>query len=376
MGKLIYFDNAATTWPKPYSVVASMTEAMQKYGGNPGRGSHKLSVAAAETVYDCRLMAAKLFHSTAENVVFTVNATTALNMAIKGLVNKGAHILIDNFAHNASYRPVMSLVNKSGCLTDFYDTTGTTEEILFDIEKKITAQTSLLVLTHQSNICSHTAPISEIGELCRKHGILFVVDASQSAGHLPIDMQTSKISALCVPGHKGLWGPMGVGMLLAGDGVTFRTILEGGAGILSTDVEMPDDLPERLEAGTVPYPAIAGLLAGMRYVEDSGIEAIREHERELSALFMEEIQKMSHISVFGETDGSVVGFTVRGHSPAEVGAYLSDFGICVRSGYHCAPIAHKTVGTYENGSVRVSFSHRNKEPEVLRLTKALKKLEN
>jgi len=376
MGRMIYLDNAATTWPKSSFVLKAMTDAMKNSGGNPGRGSHRLALSAAETVYDCRCAASVLFNAKPENVVFTLNATSALNMAIKGLCGEGDHILIDNYAHNAAYRPVMGLVNTARCTMSFYDASGDTDSIIDDIEEKIRPETRLLIATHQSNICSRVLPIIEIGNICKKHGIMFVVDASQSAGHIPIDIVKSNISALCVPGHKGLWGPMGVGMLISGDGTEFKTIIEGGAGVQSIDIGMPEELPERLEPGTVPFAAIAGLLAGIRWVRDIGIDEILEHEHMLGAMFLDEAEQMSHLKLYGDSVGTVIGFGLRGRTPAEVGSFLASRGICVRTGYHCAPIAHKTVGSYAEGSVRVSFSYKNKPADVIALTDALWDLEN
>lgn len=371
MNPAIYLDNAATTYPKPEPVIRAVADAMRKAGGNPGRGSHKLSTAAAELVFDCRAAAAGMFGADPERVVFTVNATHALNYAIKGLAESGCHILIDNYAHNAAYRPVAALTNAGFAEHDIYDAAGEGEDILENIRKKLRPDTRLVIATHQSNICSHVLPIEKIGRLCAEYGIRFIVDASQSAGHLPIDLQRMNITALCLPGHKGLLGPMGVGMLISAPDVRYNTILEGGAGIHSLDAAMPEELPERLEAGTIPFPAIAGLLAGIRYVSRVGLEEIHLHECTLTSELAGRLSDLPGVTLYGETTGSVVGFNVDGYSPAEVGAHLAARGICVRTGYHCAPLAHRTVGSFENGSVRAGVSYFNKMSDIGALTRAI-----
>ena len=370
--RTVYLDNAATTFPKPELVVRAVADTMRNIGGNPGRGSHKLSTAASELVFDCRTAAAGLFGAEPDGVVFTVNATHALNYAIKGLAQNGCHILIDNYAHNAAYRPIAALATTGTVEYDLYDASGDDDEILENIRQRLRPTTRIVVATHQSNICSHILPIEKIGKLCAEYGLHFVVDASQSAGHLPIDLRSMNITALCLPGHKGLFGPMGVGMLISVDGVRYDTILEGGAGTHSLDAGMPEELPERLEAGTVPLPAIAGLLSGIRYVSRVGLEEIHLHECTLAAELAGQLSEIPGVTLYGETDGPVIGFNVDGRSPAEVGAYLASRGICVRTGYHCAPVAHRTIGSFENGHVRASVSYHNRMGDVGALVNAVR----
>ena len=368
---MIYLDNAATTWPKPTSVLTKMRDVMRDMGGNPGRGSHKLASAAEKIVYGCRNEAGRMFGAEPENVVFTLNATHALNLAIKGLAKEGGHILIDNFAHNAAHRPVMALVRDGFCTADVYDAAGSAEETVDSIRQLLRPETCMVIAVHQSNICSKNLPIAEIGQYCRSLHIPFVVDGSQSAGHLPIRMDEMGVTALCLPGHKGLMGPMGVGMLISAPQAQFRTILEGGAGIHSLDPEMPVMLPERLEPGTLPLPAIAGLAEGIRWINAYGIGAAQEHCCMLAGVFRE---KLPDLTLHGDWNGSVISFTMPGHSPSEIGAYLNANGICVRTGYHCAPLAHRTLGTPENGTVRISFSPMNTIRDVYRLAEVLKVL--
>lgn len=356
--RTVYFDNAATTNPKPPEVLAAVQDALRSCG-NPGRGSHKLSLKASELIYNCRESAAELFSANAENVSFTMNATQSLNFAIKGLVNKGDHVLIDNLAHNASYRPLMALCSSGYCSADIYDGLN-----IDDIYSKLKPNTSVIIATHQSNISSDTVDIEKIGKICREKGIYFIVDASQSAGHIPIDIQKMNITALCLPGHKGLFGPMGVGLLISAPDTYYRTLIEGGAGINSLDKEMPDELPERLEAGTLPLAAIAGLNAGIKFVNQTGICRIHERECELTDYMIRQMPKDERVSFYGSCDGPVFSFNVEGKSPSEIGKRLSDKGICVRTGYHCAPLAHRTLGSIENGSVRVSISYFNRKSDA------------
>ncbi len=374
MSGLIYLDNAATTFPKPRSVTEAVRECMTNVGGNPGRGSHQLSKSAAELVFDTREAAAKLFNAEAENVVFTMNATHALNYAIKGLARMGCHILIDNYSHNAVYRPVIALAKAGVCTFDIYDASGNAESTIADISKKLRNNTTIVIATHQSNICSKVLPIKEIGEYCNKRGIYFIVDGSQSAGHIKISVKDMHISALCLPGHKGLFGPMGIGLLISGDGVKYRTIIEGGGGISSLDAYMPDDLPERLEAGTLPLPAIAGLSAGIRFVSEAGEENIHTYEKMLTSIIEREAPALGRMKIYGECGGSVLSFNMDGYTPSQVGEYLSSAGICVRTGYHCAPIAHKTVGSFDSGSVRVGVSYLNRPSDIYALLSTLRLL--
>lgn len=370
---MIYLDNAATSYPKPLSVVNAVMESIKGKYGNPGRGSHALSAASAELVYNCRSEIASLFDSDEENVVFTKNATEALNYAIKGLCKRKCHILIDSFAHNASYRPVESLVREGRAFADIYEVSDNDDETIKNITSLLRADTEVIIATHQSNICSKVLPIEKIGSLCRKINASFIVDASQSAGHIPINIKKCGITSLCMPGHKGLIGPMGSGVLVSGDGVSYDTLVEGGSGINSLEPGMPNELPERLEAGTLSLPAIAGLCEGVRWVKKIGEENIFRHISKLSTYFGEELKKIPGSVIYGEYKGGTISFNIGSHSPNEVGEYLDAAGICVRCGYHCSPLAHQSLGSIEKGSIRVSFSYNNTINEV---KKTLSVIEN
>ena len=378
---MIYLDNAATSFPKPRRVAEEQLRCMQIYGGNPGRGSHALALAAAEKIYACREELASFFGSSnPENVIFTMNATMALNTAIKGLLRQGDHVLISDMEHNAVFRPIHKLAREKKITYDVFKTfptlaARTPQMICSSILELIRPNTKMLVCAHASNICSATLPLQEIGALCRKKGILFVVDAAQSAGHLPIDMQQMQIDALCVPGHKGLWGPQGCGALILGDGIVADTLMEGGSGYNSLEGDMPEEAPERYEAGTLPTPAIAGLLEGVREVKRRGVDHIHTHEVALTGRLYENLYAMPKITLYApHHKGSVLLFSLQDLSADRVGAFLNERGFCVRTGFHCAALAHATLGTPASGAVRVSPSLFNTASQIDAFAEALKEL--
>ena len=368
---MIYFDNAATSFPKPRRVAEEQLRCMQIYGGNPGRGSHALALAAARKIYECREELASFFGSSnPENVIFTMNTTMALNIAMKGLLQKGDHVLISDMEHNAVFRPIYKLAREGVITYDVFDTfptlpSRTPEMIYASILEKIRPNTRMLVCAHASNICSATLPLAQIGALCRQKGILFVVDAAQSAGHLPIDVEAMKIDALCVPGHKGLWGPQGSGILVLREGIVADTLLEGGSGYNSLEGNMPQDAPERYEAGTLPTPAIAGLLEGVREVKRLGLSHIHAHECALIARLYERLAAMPKVSLYAPHHaGGVLLFSMQDISSDRVGSFLNERGFCVRTGFHCAALAHATLGTPPSGAVRVSPSLFNTMAQI------------
>ncbi len=378
---MIYLDNAATSFPKPRRVAEEQMRCMQTYGGNPGRGSHALAMAAAEKIYACREELASLFGcNNPENVIFTMNATMALNTAIKGLLRRGDHVLISDMEHNAVFRPIYKLARDGIITYDVFDTfptnpNRTTEMIVASILEKIRPSTRMLICAHASNICSATLPLKEIGALCRKKGILFVVDAAQSAGHLPIDIKEMQIDALCAPGHKGLWGPQGCGILVLGEGIVADTLMEGGSGYNSLEGNMPEDAPERYEAGTLPTPAIAGLLEGIREIKRLGLEYIHSYESMLTKRLCDRLSDMPKITLYAPHHrGSVLLFALPDLSADRVGAFLNERGFCVRTGFHCAALAHATLGTPPSGAVRVSPSLFNTAAQIDALTDTVKEL--
>ena len=371
MSRPIYLDNAATSYPKPPRVISAVGDCMKYRGGNPGRGAHRLSLEAAGEIYTCREVAARTFGAEPERVIFTLNTTHALNLAIKGLLGRdGGHILCSDLEHNAVYRPLYKLAREGRATFDVFPTFPTARlwspsRILSSLATKVRPDTRMVVCTHASNVCSAVLPIEEIGAFCRRRGLYFVVDGAQSAGVYDLNVDRMGITALCLPGHKGLMGPQGTGMLILGKGVTLDTLTEGGNGMDSLRGEMSEDTPERYEAGTLQTPAIAGLRAGMEFVESVGLETIREHERRLGVYLRDELLSLPRVKVYApHREGGVVLFSVEGYASDEVGARLDREGICVRPGFHCAALAHRTLETPEGGAVRASMGWWTKERDV------------
>ena len=369
---MIYFDNAATTFPKPASVLTEAEQCIRLWCGNPGRGSHALSRAAAEKIYECREEAASFFGLDApENVVFTLNTTMALNMAIKGLLHRGDHVLISDMEHNSVLRPIAALAERGEITYDVFptfcggDSIPPWEDVVRAVAQRIRPQTRAVICTHASNICSASLPITEIGALCHARGLALIVDGAQSAGILPLDMKRMNIDILCLPGHKGLYGLQGSGMLLLAPGIWLETLTEGGNGVNSLDTEMPALSPERYESGTLPTPAIAGLCEGIRFVRRVGRDAIEAHEQNLGRRLTELLAGTQGVKVYAsQFVGSTVLFSVDGMPSDAVGRALDARGFCVRCGFHCSALGHRTLGTPESGAVRVSFGFFNRIEQV------------
>lgn len=371
---MIYFDNAATTFPKPSAVTEEVVRCLTTYCGNAGRGSHPLAMACAEVIYTCREeLADFLGLGSPERIIFCSNTTHALNLALRGILRPHSHVLLSELDHNATRRPIHALTKERDVRYDLFPVVGlSTQEILQQIKLRIRPDTVALVCTHASNICSVHLPITEIGALCHENGIHFVLDAAQSAGHLPIDMRAMHVSALAAPAHKGLFGIQGAGVLALGEEVEMSPMLFGGSGLHSLSPDMPTELPERLEAGTLPTPSIAGLLAGLRFVRERGVEQIATQERALFLAACERLESIKGIRIY-EADhlGSVLLFSKQGCNASDVAATLAARGICVRAGLHCAPLAHKALGTPKDGAVRISFSPFNTIDELDTLWRAL-----
>lgn len=374
---MIYFDNAATTFPKPPAVKAALLDCLDHWCGNPGRGAHALSLASAEKVYYCREQAAALLGiSDPARAVFTGGATAALNTLIKGLLRGGDHVLCSELEHNAVWRPLKALARAGVISLDVFPVIGLTDaQILQEVAQRVQKKTRLVICTHMSNVCSVVLPIAKIGALCRQNGILFAVDAAQSAGHLPIHMENMCIDALAIPAHKGLYGLPGCGMLALRTRLTPRPLMEGGSGVNSLSPYMPRELPERLEAGTLPVPAIAGLIGGISHVTSIGIPDIQKHEEGLFLAARERIEAVHGFEVVArEHAGPVLLFRHERVSGVSVARALSEKGIAVRAGLHCAPLAHRALGTGQAGGVRISFSHYNTVAELDALYRTLKEI--
>ncbi len=366
--RTVYLDHAATCYPRPPEVLRAMQDYAVTKGGNPGRGSHRLSLLAAEAVYDCRVKASRFFGlSSPERVIFTMNTTHALNLAVMGLLRAGDHVLCSDMEHNSVWRPLCHLRDKRIITFDTFSTfpdapVRNSAMILQDIERKLTDRTRMIICAHASNLCSMVLPIAEIGRLCHERGLIFVVDGAQSAGIHPIHMEEMHIDALCLPGHKGLMGPTGTGMLLLQENTTPSPWVFGGNGVDSLSEGMGDSLPEVYEGGTLPGMSIAGLSAGLSLIQSIGIDSIRRKEQVLGSRLLRALSRMPHIRLYAPRhEGGVVLFSVNGRTSEEVAAFLDRRGICVRAGFHCCALGHRTLGTPEEGAIRVSFGYTNTE---------------
>jgi len=377
---MIYLDNVATSWPKPESVYRTMDEFLRKNAGNPGRGSHSMSLAAAEKVEETRKLMARLINvPEKERVIFTLNCTDALNLGLKGVLKPGDHVITSCMEHNSVVRPLRKLENQGVKVTRIPPSLNTGVVSAKDIEEAVTANTKLVVIIHASNVTGVIQPIEEYGMVTRKHNLVFMVDAAQTAGQYPIDVQTSNIDLLAFAGHKGLFGPTGTGGLYVGERVDLDSLREGGTGVYSEQEEQPTGLPYRYESGTLNGVGICGLGAGLEYIFSEGLERICAHEQYLTGRLFEGLSNIPGLTLYSAKDRSkqapVISFNIEGYEPAEVGIILDQaFDIKVRTGLHCSPAAHKTVGTYPLGTVRLSPGYFNTDEEVDFTLQALQKI--
>jgi cysteine desulfurase family protein len=366
---MIYFDNAATTFPKPAGVMREMMRCMTEYGGNPGRSGHVLSMAAAEAVFRVRESIADFFGiQKAENIVFTQNCTGALNLAIGGLAKKGDHFLISDLEHNSVLRTMDGYCRERYMTYDTVRALASDETLLSDLKAKRKPYTKAVVITHASNICPRVLPIAKIGAFCRQYGLYLIVDAAQSAGIYDIDMKRDGISILCAPGHKGLYGPMGSGFAVFADDFDFSRfspMLYGGNGKNSEALSMGHEPPDSFETGTLAVPAIVGLGEGLRFVRLRHREWIEAHEARLYRLAKSALLEMPRVKLYlpEAENGSLLLLGFDGISPSAVAERLAERGVCVRAGLHCAPLAHRTLGT-GGDALRISFSAMNTPAEL------------
>ena len=363
---MIYFDAGATTLQKPEAVRRAMYQAVHTLS-SPGRGSYPATRRAEETDLRCRMAAAELFHvDDPAHVVFTSCATHGLNIAIRTLVKPGSRVVISGYEHNAVTRPLHAIPNVEIAVADgpLFDPAA----MLAQFRQALAQPADAVICTHVSNVFGYVLPVSDIAALCREKGVPFVLDASQSAGMLPVDMEALGASFIAMPGHKGLYGPQGTGLLLCG--CEPAPLLRGGTGSQSLLQEMPAELPDRLEAGTHNMPGIAGLLEGLRFVQRQGVARIADYEGELGRYAAQRLADIPGVEVFfGPEQTGVVSFRVSGWDCEELGEALASRGIALRAGLHCAPLAHRTAGTLETGTVRFSPSVFNRRQEVDRLTR-------
>lgn len=372
---MIYLDNAATTLQKPQCVIDAVVAAMTT-AGNAARGAHGSALSAARLVYETRCKTAALFGcSLPENVIFTANATEALNIALNGLFAPGDHVITTDLEHNSVLRPLYRLEEQGILELSFVpaDRKGRPDYTAF--EKLIRANTRAIICTHASNLTGNLLDIGRVGALARKHGLLFVVDASQTAGSVPIHMEDMQVDVLCFTGHKGLMGPQGTGGLCIREGVQIRPFKVGGSGVHSYDRRQPEDYPTRLEAGTLNTHGLAGLGAALDFIEETGLETIRQKEQGLMRRFYEGVSAIDGVAVYGDFASdrtAVVALNIREYdSGAVADALFEEFGIATRAGAHCAPRMHMALGTTDRGVVRFSFSWFNTEEEVDRAIEAV-----
>lgn len=368
---MIYFDAGATTLEKPESVRHAMARAVATMS-SPGRGNYPASQQAEETAYQCRSEAAELFGmDSPENVVFTGNATHGLNVAIKTLVKSGSRVIISGYEHNAVTRPLHSIPNVRMTVVD--TPLFQPGQMAADFAVALKQGADVVICNHVSNVFGCIQPVDEIARLCHRHRVPLIVDASQSAGVLPVRMDEWQAAFIAMPGHKGLYGPQGTGLLLCNHDT--HTLMEGGTGSLSRQQEMPGDLPDRLEAGTHNMPGIAGLLEGIRFVKRRGVDKICRQEQNLTAYAARRLELMDGVKLFCDGDflnqTGVLSFIVANRDCEEVGEKLARRGIAVRAGLQCAPLAHRTAGTLKSGTIRFSASVFNTMSQVDRFAAEL-----
>lgn len=382
MKPLIYLDNAATSWPKPPEVAAAMTRFLNEIGANPGRSGHRLSIEAARIVYAAREAVAELINlDDPLRVIFGHNATEALNLALYGLLRPGDHVITSAIEHNAVMRPLRDLERHGITVT----TVACAADGTLDPEQIVAAlrpETTLIVVTHASNVTGTLLPVAAIGQIARQHAALLLVDAAQTAGAYPIDMEADAIDLLAFTGHKALLGPMGTGGLAIGprvDIARLRPLKRGGTGSRSEDEEQPDFLPDRLESGTPNAVGLAGLAAGIGWIRARGLDAIRAHERRQTAALLDGLRAIDGVTLFGPCDpdrqAATIAFTIDGLSPSEAGLRLDEeHGVLCRVGLHCAPAAHRTLGTFPVGTIRFSASVFTTDDEIEQALAAVRQL--
>ena len=377
---MIYLDNAATTFPKPRQVYEAVLDCMENYGANPGRAGHKLAMRAGREIYECRENIAKLLNvSNPMSIVFTHNATDSLNLAIKGVVKSGDHIITTSIEHNSVIRPIKAL-EKNGVENTIVkcDKYGYLDPN--DIKKAIKPNTKLIVTTHASNVCGTIVDIESVGNIAKENNILYLVDASQTLGVYDIDVQKINVDMIAAPGHKCLLGPQGTGMLYIRDGLEVNILKEGGTGSNSEDLFQPNMMPDRYESGTHNTPGIAGLNAGVKFILETGIDKIRKHEEELCEYMLTKLTEVPNIKIYGPLDSkkraAVISINIGDIDSGEVTFILDDmYEIATRSGIHCSPLAHKTLGTLRQGTVRFSLGYFNTKEDIDKAVEALKHIE-
>ena len=377
---MIYLDNAATTYPKPREVYRKWQTAMSVSGANPGRSGHGFSMKTAEAIYQSREICAEFFGAEVENTIFTLNCTHALNFAVKGIAKKGCHFVTSDMEHNASIRPVYSAVRAVGGLCTMFEVLEDAEQTVRNAEHALRPNTAALVCTAASNVIGLRTPIRELAELCNKRGVCFILDAAQGAGVLPITLADG-VNIICAAGHKGLYGPMGTGLFITDGKFPLNTIIEGGTGSASESVLQPEFTPDRFESGTINTAGVVALGEGVRFVKRQTPEVILAHELALCERFCAAASHIDGIVLHNTITpknrrlyAPVVSFNFRGLNSEEGARLLSENGFYMRGGLHCAPLAHKKLGTISGGTIRFSPSAFNSAREVDMLVGTLGRL--
>ena len=375
---MIYMDNAATTMHKPQQVIDAVVAAMTSMG-NAGRGAHGAALGASRVIYDTRDRLCRFFGGTSpKQIVFTANSTESLNIAIKGTVNPGDHVITTMLEHNSVLRPLYEMREKGVELTIIKSNPQGTIRYE-EIEEAIRPETKAIICTNGSNLTGNLVDIGRVGEMAKRHGVLFIVDASQTAGVFPINVQEMNIDILCFTGHKGLMGPQGTGGMYVREGLSIRPLKSGGSGVQTYSKAHPSEMPTALEAGTLNGHGIAGLNAAMEYLERTGIDVIREREQELMWKFYEGVKDIPNVKVYGDFSTknrcAIVSLNIGDYDSSEVSdELLMEYDISTRPGAHCAPLMHEALGTVEQGAVRFSFSHYNTDEEVETAIRAIREL--
>lgn len=379
MIKEYYFDNSATSHPKPEIVRKKINEAVLEFNGNPGRSGYKKAIKIDREIYNTRVKIAEFFNiKNPLQIAFTSNASESLNFAIKGAGLHDCHIITSVLEHNSVLRPLHFLEDEKNVSLSFAEPKENQEEFIKNISSLIREDTKAVVINHISNVTGYIADIEKIGKLCREKNLLFIVDASQSVGFAHIDVEKQNINILCFTGHKSLFGIQGTGGIYVEEGIKLNPLLEGGTGSFSKLPRQPESMPELLECGTLNTPGILSMGAGIDFINSVGLDKMREHEIKLTKLFIEKISDLKNVIIYGEKNierGPVVSINIEGVPSSDLSAVLDEeYNICTRGGFHCAPLAHKYLGTYDYGCVRFSFGYFNTEEEILYAANAVKEI--
>ncbi len=372
----VNFDNAATTFPKPVSVAQALSQAIRKNGGNAGRGGHRLTMQTSEKVYDTRSAAAGFFGAEPENTVFTLNCTHSLNLAVQGIMQGGGHIIISGIEHNSSARPVYALAQKGVCTFSIAEVSENDDETVENFRRLIRPNTKAIVCTIAGNVTGQIMPYKKIVSLCKDKGICFIADGAQACGILDIKLSDG-INILCTSGHKGLYGPTGTGILISDGQFKIQPLMQGGTGSSAFNLKQPDFLPDSLESGTLNTVGIIALKSGIDFVREKTPSKIYEHEIKLCDRFIKGLEN-TDVRIYRSKNLSyvpVVSFNIKNIPPEDTAAMLDRYGFCLRAGFHCAPLAHHSLGTKE-GTVRFSPSVFNNEKQVDNLVKIIRNYKN